>query len=295
MSERDAELQRVSARMLRRRASAGVPDGSAPLWSASRYGLQRVDAYVQATTQLQSAVLDICAAGLIAESRFVERAGMEFCARMTLASENVAERQLYSLIAADEASHYAWLNPWAGSEPATLDPFNAFLADCVANATPQPLAYLMQIVLEGLGIVHYAGLANTCNDAELAKTLQRMAEDEALHHAAGLAAFSASRLNNSERRFLLDAAYMLLQMIRSGPQSVLAALDHELGGIARADILAIVTALDNDAETAAKLDRMRQLMAQPGMVWLMDDLQARGLFFPCAPGEAAQIYANSRL
>jgi rubrerythrin len=292
MSERDNQLQRVSARMLRRRASAGIPDGSAPLWSASRFGLQRVKAYVQASAQQQSAVLATCAMGLIAESRFVERAGMEFCARMTLASENVAERQLFSLIAADEASHYAWLQPWAGAESTTLDPFNAFLADCVANATPEPLAYLMQIVLEGLGIVHYAGLASTCNDAALSKTLQRMAEDEALHHAAGLAAFSASRLADSERRWLINAAYTLLNMIRSGPQSVLAALDRELGGIARTDIPSIVAALDGAAETLSKLERIRQLMAQPGMEWLVDDLDARTAFLPCGASEVAEIYLS---
>jgi len=293
MSDRDAELQRVASRMLRRRVNAGTPHGTAPLWSASRFGLQRVDAYTQASTRQQRAILDACAAGLLAESRFVERSGMEFCARMTLATDNVAERQLYCLIAADEASHYAWLQPWFDVEPDFIDPFNAFLADCVANATPQPLAYLMQVVLEGFGIVHYAGLATSCNDTELAKILKRMAADEALHHAAGLATFSAGRLADSEREFLRNASCTLLQMIRSGPQSVLAALDRELGGIDHADALSILASLDGDADTAAKLGRMRQLMAQPGMDWLIDDLASRSAFLPCTPTESAQIYLRS--
>ena len=59
------------------------------------------------------------------------------------------------------------------------------------------------------------------------------------------------RLGDGERRFLRDAAYTLLMMIRSGPQSVLAALDGALGGIDGADTSAIIVALDRDAETAA--------------------------------------------
>lgn len=293
MSDRDAELKRVSARMLRRRASAGTPDRSEALWPAAYFGLQRVDAYAHASSQDQRAVLDACAQGLLSESRFVELSGMEFCARMTLATDSIEERQLYSLIAADEASHYAWLQPWLDERVERADPFNAFLADCVANATPQPLAYLMQIVLEGLGIAHYSGLAAACNDAELATTFKRMAEDEALHHAAGLAAFAVGRLADNERRFLSDAAYTLLQMIRSGPQAVLSALDRNLGGIERADVLSIIASLDGTAETAAKLERMRKLMAQPGMAWLVEDLCARGAFLPCTAVQSAEIYLHS--
>lgn len=287
-------LNKASARLLRRRAAAATPQGDGALWPAQRFGLEHVDAYVAAPEALQRRVLDHCSLGLLRESWLVERGGMEFCARMVLLSDDAQQRTLYSLIGADEASHYAWLQPWLQQTGDTLDPFNAFIADCLREATPQPLAYLMQVVLEGFGIVHYAGLAADCSDAALAATLQRMAEDEALHHAAGLAVFDRRRLNERERGFLLDASYTFLQMIRSGPQAVVAALDAALDGIDATAIAGVFEALDAAAQTASKLARLRQLMAQPGMHWLVDALDARNAFTPAATAEAAQIYRSLR-
>lgn len=294
MSEYSDGLHKASARLLRRRAAAATPQGDAVLWPARRFGLEHIAAYVAAPEEMQRSVLDRCGLGLLRESSLVERGGMEFCARMVLLSEDVQQRTLYSLIGADEASHYAWLQPWLGQSGDTLDPFNSFLADCVRIATPQPLAYLMQVVLEGFGIVHYAGLAADCSDAALAATLQRMAEDEALHHAAGLAVFERQRLSASECEFLLDASYTFVQMIRSGPQAVVAALDTALGGIDAAALPPVFERLDAAAETASKLARLRQLMAQPGMHWLVDALAARNAFTPAAAGEAAQVYVALR-
>lgn len=290
MSGREADIRRTAARLLRRRAAAGTPQTAAPLWPAAHFGLDKVPAYTSATPEQQRRILDHCAQGLLRESWFVERGGMEFCARMVLAAESADERQLYSLIGADEAAHYAWLQPWLPADSGAMDTFNRFLADCVAQSTPQPLAYLMQVVLEGFGIVHYSGLAASCNDPALADTLRRMAEDEALHHAAGLAAFRAERLGRAEREFLLDASYAFLQMIRSGPQAVVAALDQELGGLDTTALHALFITLDDAAATEAKLRRLRQLMDQPGMGWLLEKLQTRGAFDPCAADEMTAVY-----
>ncbi|MCQ4165571.1 hypothetical protein [Tahibacter harae] len=294
MSEREADIQRTAARLLRRRAAAGTPQTDAPLWPAEHFGLHRLRVYSDARTEQQRGILNHCAQGLLRESWFVERGGMEFCARMVLAADSAGERQLYSLIGADEAAHYAWLQPWLPAGSGAMDTFNRFLADCVAQSTPQPLAYLMQVVLEGFGIVHYDGLAANCNDPALADTLRRMAEDEALHHAAGLAAFRAERLGRAEREFLLDASYAFLQMMRSGPQAVVAALDQGLEGLDITAAQALFAMLDDGATTAAKLQRLRRLMDQPGMGWLLENLEARGAFNPCDADEMAAVYRASR-
>lgn len=293
MNERETDIQRSAARLLRRRGAAGSPQTDAPLWSATHFGLDKVRAYAGAAPAQQRTILDQCAQSLLLESWFVERCGMEFCARMVLATESADERQLYSLIGADEAAHYAWLQPWLPAGNGSMDVFNRFLADCVAQSTPQPLAYLMQVVLEGFGIVHYDSLAANCNDPALATTLRHMAEDEALHHAAGLAAFRAERLGRAEREFLLDASYAFLQMIRSGPQAVVAALDRGLQGLPAPALHELFTVLDSGAATATKLRRLHRLMQQPGMDWLLDNLECRGAFNPCRAEEMTAVYRAS--
>lgn len=294
MNARDDDLARATARLLRRRGAGATPDGAHPLWAAEVFGLDRSAAFASAGDATRNAVLARCAGAMLEESWRVECSGIAFCARMTLASEVLAERQMYALIGADESAHCAWLQPWCDPREDAADAFTAFLDDCVGSGTPQPLAYLLQVVLEGFGVVHYARLARTCRDAGLAATFARMAEDEALHYAGGLAAFRADRLSGAEQRFLVDAAYTFLQMIRCGPQAVARALDREAGLDGPGQLIATFSALDADGATMAKLARMRSLMAQPGMDWLLERLDSLHAFTPCSASEAASVYTSLR-
>lgn len=288
----DRDADRVAARMLRRRADAGAPTGERPLWAAEFFGLHRVALFRDATAARQGAVLDACAAGVLAEAWFIEQCGIALCAKMVLLAESVAARQLFALVGADEATHAAWLEPWVRDADARPDAFNRFIGDLVEGGGAQPLAYLLQTVLEGFGIAHYGGLGEHCRDAALAQTFARMARDEALHHAAGLAAFEAARLSAVEREFLADAAHAFMQMIRIGPQAVVAALDSEIGMAGNAE--AIFASLDTERTSAAKLVRLRALMTQPGMHWLVDDLADKGCFVPCSAAQCADVYRASR-
>ena len=121
-----------------------------------------------------------------------------------------------------------------------------------------------------------------------------MAEDEALHYAGGLAAFGPERLDAAGRTFLADGAYEFLQMIRSGPQAVAAAIDRGIGIDGAADAVRVFDELAGEAASAAKLGRMRALMAQPGMEWLVEVLDGKGVFAPCSAGQSAQIYGAAR-
>ena len=290
--EREDALRRAAGRFVRRRAPAGTPAGGVP-WDAGFFGLDRVRRFREARGERQAAALVDCGDALIAESWFIERLGIRFCARMTSLSTTLEEQRIYALIGADEAAHTAWLEPWVGDPLRAADPFNRFIGGLAETGTPQPLAFLLQVVLEGYGIVHYRDLAAGCRDAALEATLGRMARDEALHHAAGLAVFHAERLSAPERRFLADGACAFLQMIRSGPQAVVAALDRAIGAGNRADVACLFEALGANGASAAKLDRLRRLMSRPGMEWLIGELEAKGVFTPCTAAECAQIYAGT--
>lgn len=287
------ELNKVAARFLRRRAPAGVPTGNT-LWDATFFGLQHVDCFDKTSVAGQASVLAGCAAALLSESLMIERSGVVFCAKMVQLAERVEERRLFALIGADEATHSVWLEPWLADDAPQVDPFNRFITGMVETGSAQPLTYLLQVVLEGFGIVHYSNLAAACHDPALAATLATMAQDEALHHGAGLAAFSVRRLGAPERTFLSEATYTFLQMIRAGPQSVVAAVDHVLGINSLAEATSVFEELICAKTSAAKLERLRRLMAQPGMAPLIVELEDKGAFDPCTPAQCAQIYFSAR-
>lgn len=292
--DRIEALRRVADRLVRRRRNVTAPHASTPLWDASFFGVDRVARFRDAGALTRQAVLEGCATGLLAESWRIERCGVDYCARMTLAAEGDDERRMFALIGADEALHASWLAPWISANAPEPDPFNRFIAGLVEAGNPQPLAYVLQVVLEGFGIVHYGALAVHCRNTGLAATFRRMTRDEALHHAGGLAAFRADRLTAVDRRFLEEAAYAFLQMIRCGPQGIVAALERNIGMRDQADVGSVFSALESQAATAAKLTRLRRLMAQPGMEWLVETLSHGGVFRPCSATDCAKIYMETR-
>jgi rubrerythrin len=279
-----SDARRIAERLLRRQGAAPRPEGSLP-WESGFFGLPNVRSYATAPERVQRAVLDDCTAALLSESWFIERAGITFCARMTLAAASEDERRMFALIGADEAVHSSWLEPWIRDRAAPADPFSRFIGGLAAAGNSQPLSYLLQIVLEGFGIAHYAGLAAGCRDTALAALLKRMSQDEAAHHAAGLAVFRAEHLSLAEQRFLAEAAYAFLEMIRSGPQAVAAALARHV----EVDAEQAFAELDAEADSAGKLAQLRRLFAQPGMESLVEELERKGAFTPCSAAQCAAL------
>lgn len=289
----DDALRRAADRLARRRDAPAASDGTRPAWDAPFFGLDRVPRFRGASDAARAEVLALCGHGLLAEALHIERSGIDYCARMTLAAEDDDARRLFALIGADEAQHAGWLADALPGDP-PVDAFNRFIAGIAEAGAPQSLAYLLQVVLEGFGIAHYDGLAAGCRDAGLAATFRRLARDEALHHAGGLATFRADRLTDADRRFLGEATHAFLQMIRCGPQAVVAAIDRVIGIGDAQDAARVFAALDSEAGSAAKLARLRQLIAQPGMDWLVHAMETGGAFAPCSAAECAQVYASVR-
>jgi len=286
-----AAIMRHTARFARPQHSQPAPDGTTPLWAAGTFHLDRVPAFRQASARTKDEVLAACAHNLLAEAWCIEQRGITYCSAMTKQAESNAEYELFARIGADESQHAAWLAPWMLRSPET-DPFSRFIDGLLEAGTPQPLSFLLQVVLEGFGITHYQSLAAGCRDAALAQTLRRLSLDEALHHAGGLLVFEPNRLTTAERRFVADGTYAFLQMIRIGPQAVVSALAQQVGTSAVGQLAGVFTALDSQATGAAKLARLRKLIALPGMSWLAAQLDAAGAFTPCTPTQCARQFLS---
>ena len=268
-----------------------APDGTTPLWAAEAFGLDRVAAFQQAGGTAQANVLRDCARNVLGEALSVEGTGVRYCAAMAQWAESNEERDLFIRIGEDEAQHAAWLAQWLPDVP-SADPFTYFIGGLLDAGTAQPLAFLLQVVLEGFGITHYQSLTTGCRDASLASMLRQLAIDEALHYGGGLLVFAPERMNANERRFLADGAYAFLQMFRIGPQAVMGALAGAVDLQSRDALTRAFGVLDYEGAAAAKLTRLRTLMARPGMNWLIDELDAGGAFAPCTPVQCAQQFIS---
>lgn len=264
-------------------ARVGVP------WDADVYGLSGVDCYVKAGADRQRAVLTRCAADQLEEALHIENIGMAYAAHMLLGASSLEERQLYATIAADEALHHAALAPFlglaagdgaGGGEPA---PFLCLLERLVVEGDRATRLLVVQVVLEGWGIEHYRGLARRCADPALAVVLARIVEDEARHHGSGV--ILAPRFPAGEAA--VDVLTAFLDMVRVGPQAVLAALAGTLGPMSRAERVVVLTQLHTEDHSGTQLLLLRRLLEKAGAAPVVAALDSRGRFRPLTAEEAA--------
>ena len=265
--ESDERRNRVVDGFVRRRGlSLSNPASGHAHWDAAFYGLDRVQRFSTADPCAQGQVLEACGEQLLWESYYLEQCGIAFCARMVLLADDVPTRKLYSLIGADEATHEHWVRCLAAAQrqPST-GPVQSVHRRTGRERRAAAAQLCAAVVLEGFGIQHYRRLAQGCREPALMATLRTMMSDEGAHHAGGVAAFDARRLDRRDQAFALEAGSRLLEMIRVGPQAVVAELARAVGQMEDVHLESHVRRARLRGASAAKLDALKKLLEQPGM------------------------------
>ncbi len=280
---------RLRALVRRRTAETPArPPGHAH-WSATHWGLDRVPAYRQASSAQQAAALDACGRAALSEAWFIEKAGLAFGAKMLLLAGSKDERQLYALFAADEARHLDLVGGFLDEEPAcegAPDPFLALLAEAIERGDRRGLQVVVQVVLEGWGLVHYAGLARACASPALRAALEAIVADEAAHHGSGVVL--AGEPGPLDEAFLEDVLARFLALVAPGPLGVAAALERALGGFSPAERAGVLRDLGAEAHARERLEVLRRLLAKaPAARAVAARLDERGAFQPSPPRRPA--------
>lgn len=256
---------------------------AAPGWTAAHFGLDRVGRFTALDEERRERVLHAASQQLLHEAFFIERLGLAFGAKMTLLSETADERMLYALFSADEARHlHAVAAHVEEPERLTTDsPFHLLLEDLIEHGDKPTLTFLIQVVLEGWGLTHYRNLADRCTHPVLAGVLRGILEDEARHHGSGKVLFEERGLPASSTEYVGEVLARFLQMVRMGPQGVLAALDVGCGGLSPAEKRQVLTELDGPGHARERLELLRRLMdAGPAARPILQRLEEQELFVP---------------
>jgi hypothetical protein len=159
------------------------------LWSAERYQLHQSSAYNNLSAEEKSTYLNHLTQLNMALSLWIEKSGHIYGAKMILLSATQQEKSLYSLFAAEEAIHarefsnFLTFTPdWKIHQHPMLIP----LGNAIREGSRETLLFIIQVLLEGFGMSHYAGLMEDCLHLPLKKAYARILKDEARHHGAGL-------------------------------------------------------------------------------------------------------------
>lgn len=264
------------------------------LWPASFFGLDRVRYFAEASAELQAEVIGRCSGDLVIESYFVEKSALSYCAKMILLAETTEIKQVYSHIAADEATHLQWVTPYVEEQERTSGggPFLQFVSSLVEQCDANTLAYLVQVILEGWGLHHYASLWKHCLDPNVARLFQQLHRDEAMHHHAGEIVFNAMKVSKDQRNFIIDSLCTYAEFVRVGPQGVVTCLEHSLGGFNQDQRSQVFKELEAEITSADKLKMLRSLMLAPGMERYVEAVEERGGFIPLDARSCAMLHAR---
>lgn len=262
-------------------------------WPASHFGLDRVAVFCEASAEEQASILTGCSCDLLAESYFIEKSGMFFAAKMALLAESAQERMLYSLFAADEATHFSWIASYAAGESVAEHHDHAFirLLDEILQSADKPvLTCLVQVVLEGWGISHYHALMRDCLDDDLRAIFEKIIKDEARHHASGVILFNEQPTTASQQAAIIEALRNLLLLVQVGPQAVVAQIERVKGRLSSAQRERTFADLDCERETANKLETLKTLIRSTAFAGvILEALDGRGAFRPFSAIECAAV------
>jgi rubrerythrin len=290
-----------------------------PYWDATHFGLERVAIFQDATEEEQWAITQIASQGLLLEAYFVEKAGMGYMAKMLLLAETLEERMLYSLFAAEEATHLSQIRSFftlqdgppsppnlggtrsdlfspqhialagiperggrgASKEPtSTDDPFLRFLSDLLETEDKAILLFIIQVVLEGWGLSHYRSLAKGCSHLKLGQLFEQFLQAEARHHGSGLMLFNQISLSKPSQSAIVEALTLFLRMVQVGPQRVLSAIAQVKGDLSRSQKIQVLQELETEIQSGARLSYLCSLMQKTTAHAIVQELEERGFFQP---------------
>lgn len=265
-------------------------------WDAKQFQLDRSTLFKQCSKDQQQRILQHCNDMLMADFYFLEKSGLAYCAKMILLAETTEARQLYGLIAGDEATHLEWFSYFVRSELRTqpkgklLPVLGKIIEDCDVNT----LYYLVQTLIEGWGVFTYKTLSISCQSQEFKRLLNQILKDEALHHQSGVALFCAKKINAQTSEFILDKMKAYAEVFRVGPQTIVQCIEKELGELNLSTLEHLFKELKSTMISTLKLQCLKSLMNQPDMGNYLGHLENTGYFNPYNPLQCAKIYQKTR-
>ena len=251
-------------------------------WDAAHFGLEKVQIFQDSSQQEQEEILRRCSGGLMEEAYFIEKAGVGYMAKMVLLAETTEERMLYALFSSDEVTHLAQISRFLPEKDlvGTDDPFLRFLADLVETQDKTVLLFVLQVVLEGWGLSHYRSLAKDCVNPQMAAIFEGFLQDESRHHGTGVTLFNQISVSQASQATIIETLALFLQMVRVGPQSVVAAIEQVKGHLSRQQKLRIFEELDTEIHSGIRLNLLRSLMRGEEAGIIVQELEDRGAFQP---------------
>jgi len=287
----------IRGSLTRKKRNILPPETHLP-WPETLFLLNRSTLFKKLPSETQAAILKTCNEFILTESYFIEKAGLAYCAKMILLGETTEIRQMYGLIASDEATHLEWLIPHISPtlRTAPQGQFISLISHMIEESDTNVLYFLIQTILEGWGIYYYKTLAATCQNEDLKKALLNIVKDEAIHYKTGIALFDPQKINTITAIQIEEGMKAYADSLRVGSQNIVSCIEKVVGTLTRAELITLFEDLQTETMARIKLTLLKNIMNQPFMGSFVDHLKEKGYLKPYDAKACATIYlANKAL
>lgn len=298
--QQNAKLSKLIQGSIKRKGQAAqtlfYEEERVSFWPAGLFLLDKASLYLKLEDNRQQRILKHYNDVLLSDFYFLEKSGLAYCAKMILLGETTEIRQLYGLIAADEATHLEWFSPYVSAEfrikpqGKLLPVLGKIIEDCDANS----LYYLVQTIIEGWGLMTYKTMAASCLCPQFKETLTTIMQDEAIHHQTGPTLFDPSKISTQTGAFIYDKMKAYAEVLRVGPQTLVQCIEKEVGELSLNALEILFSDIKTELTSHLKLQILKNLMLQPQMGSYVERLVENGFTKPYSAAECAKIYQKNR-
>jgi len=285
--EKDHPLHKLLNKTLEAKTvSSPQPNLDPIIWKASRYDLQKAKLFTELDNHSQGEVQKYISELNLSLSYFIEKSGHNYGAKMILLSDTIEEKSLYSLFVAEEATH---LKEFTNFMNFDIDlkhhwhPMLNCLSQAIQEGEKNTLTFIIQVLLEGFGIAHYASLRDDCSNELLKKTYDQILIDEARHHGAGIILSGKAKLSKLEEDQIFEYTRMFIKALQQADWLFKATSRFTNNDITKEDKSLFYEQIGYTKKLSARLLKLKAMIAKVDQTGLIENLEREDIFTPSVP------------
>ena len=201
-------------------------------------------------------------------------------------SDTIEEKSLYSLFVAEEATH---LKEFTNFMNFDIDlkhhwhPMLNCLSQAIQEGEKNTLTFIIQVLLEGFGIAHYASLRDDCSNELLKKTYDQILIDEARHHGAGIILSGKAKLSKLEEDQIFEYTRMFIKALQQADWLFKATSRFTNNDITKEDKSLFYEQIGYTKKLSARLLKLKAMIAKVDQTGLIENLEREDIFTPSVP------------
>ncbi len=278
----DSRLTALLDSVLRKKIELPLPgaDFAGQYWDDTQWGLDRSAIFRSMSSASREQVLRRLSQQSLTLAYFIEKSGLHFGAKMILLAESVEEKSLYSLMVGEETLHRKMIELFLVEQPGSKYEFHPLLpalSEIITGSSREVLIFIVQVLLEGFGIMHYHSLREGCKDPQLRAVFTNVLQDEANHHGSGLLLWSQSTVSANDHDRIFEATRIFMKALVSA-NWVSQAIEAEGRAMTNNEKEDFLREIDWEGRIGERLKKIRTLIEKSGHRTLTESLEREHLF-----------------